>query len=107
MIGWNWQDSYGFDILPEDSLAVQRRKVERVLKTRLEAEADWQPNGALHVVQRFPALRGIACTGQPVPFNGLGGVYGCQRDREALDPPHRGIDGGVHLPTTYGDGTPI
>jgi hypothetical protein len=58
-------------------------------------------------VQRLPALRRVASTGQPVPFNGLGGVYGRQRDRKALDPPHRGIDGGVHLPTTYGDGTPI
>ena len=106
-IGWNWQDSYGFDIEPDDSLETQRRKVEHVLDTRLKAEAEWQPNGALHVLQRLPAVRRIASTGQPVLFNGLGGVYGRQRDRGALDPPHRGSDGGIHLPTTYGDGSQI
>jgi hypothetical protein len=52
-------------------------------------------------------VRRIGTTGQPVLFNGLGGVYGRQRDREALDPPHRGNDGQIHLPTTYGDGSPI
>lgn len=78
-----------------------------MLKTRLQAEAEWQPNGALHVIQRLPAFRRIKSTGQIVPFNGLGGVYGRQRDRQALEHPHRGIDGGVHLPTTYGDGSEI
>ncbi|KAJ5116097.1 hypothetical protein N7456_000445 [Penicillium angulare] len=106
-IGWNWQDSYGFTINPEDSLEEKRRKVEEVLKTRLQAEAEWQPNDALHVIQRLPAFRRIASTDQIVPFNGLGGVYGRQRDRQALKPPHRGIDGGIHLPTTYGDGSKI
>ena len=106
-IGWNWQDSYGFDIQPDDSLETKRKRVEHVLKSRLQAEAEWQPNGALHVLQRLPAVRRIASTGQPVLFNGLGGVYGRQRDRKALDPPHRGTDGGVHLPTTYGDGSEI
>ncbi|KAK7754734.1 hypothetical protein SLS62_003292 [Diatrype stigma] len=106
-IGWNWQDSYGFDIAPGDSLEVQRKKVEHVLETRLQADAEWQPNGALHVLQRLPAVRRVASTGQVVPFNGLGGVYGRQRDRKALVPPHRGTDGGYHLPTTYGDGSEI
>lgn len=106
-IGWNWQDSYGLDIAAGDSLETQRRKVERVLETRLSAKAEWQPNGALHVLQRLPAIRQVESTGQVVPFNGLGGVYGRQRDRGALEPPHRGIDGNYHLPTTYGDGTEI
>ncbi|KAL2212050.1 taud/tfda taurine catabolism dioxygenase [Sarocladium strictum] len=106
-IGWNWRDSYGFDIQDTDDLETQRRKVEHTLKTRLSAEAEWQPNGALHVLQKLPAVRRIGTTGQPVLFNGLGGVYGRQRDREALDPPHRGNDGQIHLPTTYGDGSPI
>lgn len=52
-------------------------------------------------------MRRIESTGQPVLFNGLGGVYGRQRDREALEPPYKGTDGGVHLPTTFGDGSPI
>lgn len=106
-IGWNWQDSYGFDIVPGDSLETQREKVEHVLKTQLQADAEWQPNGALHVLQRLPAVRRVASTGQVVPFNGLGGVYGRQRDRKALVPPYRGTDGGYHLPTTYGDGSEI
>ncbi|CAH0057803.1 unnamed protein product [Clonostachys solani] len=106
-VGWNWQDSYGFDILPEDSLETKRRKVEHVLKTRLQADAEWQENGAVHVVQSLPAFRRIASTNQVVPFNGLGGVYGRQRDKKALEPPHKGTDGNYHLPTTYGDGSPI
>lgn len=106
-IGWNWQDSYGFDFEPDDSLETQRQKVEHTLQSRLGADAEWQPNGALHVLQRLPAVRRIASTGRPVLFNGLGGVYGRQRDREALEPPHKGTDGGVHLPTTYGDGSSI
>lgn len=106
-IGWNWQDSYGFEIEAGDSLETQRRKVENVLKTRLAAKAEWQPNGALHVLQTLPAIRQIESTRQVVPFNGLGGVYGRQRDRGALEPPHRGTDGNYHLPTTYGDGTEI
>ncbi|KAL4787134.1 hypothetical protein BJX76DRAFT_345797 [Aspergillus varians] len=106
-IGWNWQDSYGFTIAPGDTLSTQRAKVEEVLATRLQAQAEWQPNGALYVLQRLPALRRIASTGQIVPFNGLGGVYGRQRDRGALAPPWIGTDGGIHLPTTYGDGEEI
>lgn len=58
-------------------------------------------------MQRLPAVRRVASTGKPTFFNGLSGVYGRQRDRKALDPPYRGLDGGVHLPTTYGDGSPI
>lgn len=81
--------------------------MENVLKTRLQADAEWQHNGALHVLQRLPAIRRIGSTGKPVPFNGLGGVYGRQRDRKALEPPYKGIDGNYHLPTTYGDGSPI
>ncbi|KAL4904031.1 hypothetical protein BDW74DRAFT_179124 [Aspergillus multicolor] len=60
---------------------------EEVLATRLNVEAEWQDNGALHVLQRLPAFRRIESTGQVVPFNGLGGVYGRQRDRGALAPP--------------------
>lgn len=106
-IGWNWQDSYGFTINKDDSLATKRHKVEQVLRTHLQAEAEWQPNGTLHVLQRLPAFGRIASTDQVVPLNGLGGVYGRQRDRKALAPPWRGIDGGIHLPTTYGDGPEI
>ncbi|EFX02219.1 taud/tfda taurine catabolism dioxygenase [Grosmannia clavigera kw1407] len=106
-IGWNRRDSYGFDIVEGDSTATQRRKVEAVLRTRQQAEGEWQANGALYVLQRLPAIRRIAATGRPTFFNGLSGVYGRQRDRQALAPPHRGIDGGVHLPTTFGDGTAI
>ncbi|VUC34357.1 unnamed protein product [Clonostachys rosea] len=106
-IGWNWQDSYGFDILPKDSFETKRSKVEHVLKTRLQADAEWQENGALHVVQRLPAFRRVASTNQVVPFNGLGGVYGRQRDKGALDPPYKGTDGNYHFPTTYGDGSSI
>jgi hypothetical protein len=106
-IGWNWQDSFGFDIKEGDSLDTQRRKVENVLETRLQAKAEWQSNGALHVLQHLPAFRRIVSTGQIVPFNGLGGVYGRQRDREALLPPYKGVDNNYHLPTTYGDGSEI
>ncbi|KAL2835023.1 hypothetical protein BDW59DRAFT_177167 [Aspergillus cavernicola] len=106
-IGWNWQDSYGFTIGDGDSLETQHRKVEEILETCLQAHAEWQANGSLHVLQRLPAFRRIESTGQIVPFNGLGGVYGRQRDRGALAPPWRGVDGGIHLPTTYGDDSEI
>jgi hypothetical protein len=39
-IGWNWRDSYGFDIEDTDDLETQRRRVEHTLKTRLGAEAE-------------------------------------------------------------------
>lgn len=106
-IGWNWKDSYGFDIVDGDSLEEQHRKVEAVLRDRLHAEGEWQPNGALYVLQRLPALRRVESTGLPSFFNGLMGVYGRARDNEALQAPYRGLDGKYHLPTTYGDGSPI
>ncbi|KAL4871534.1 hypothetical protein BDV12DRAFT_183650 [Aspergillus spectabilis] len=107
-VGWNWQVSYGFTISAGDLVETQHRKVEEVLQTRLQKEAEWQSeNGTLHVLQRLPAFRRIASTGQLVPFNGLVGVYGRQRDREALASPWRGSDGDIHLPTTYGHGTEI
>lgn len=59
------------------------------------------------MLQTLSAIRKVESTGQVVPFNGLGGVYGRQRDRGALEPPHRGIDGNYHFSTTYGDGTEI
>ena len=86
---------------------MQRAKVEAVLKKSLQAEAEWQPNGSLHVLQRLPAIRRIASTGKPTFFNGFAGVYGRARDNQALDPPYRGLDNKYHLPTTYGDNTPI
>ncbi|EXJ89959.1 hypothetical protein A1O3_03026 [Capronia epimyces CBS 606.96] len=101
------QDSYGFDIQAGDSLDVQRSKVEAVLKQDLQAEAEWQPNGALHVLQKLPAIRRIQSTGKATFFNGFAGVYGRARDNDALKSPYRGLDGKYHLPTTYGDGSPI
>ncbi|CAK7224455.1 hypothetical protein SEUCBS140593_005575 [Sporothrix eucalyptigena] len=107
-IGWNWHDSYGFDIVPGDSLEEQHRKVEAVLRDRLQAEGEWQDrNGALYVLQRLPALRRVQSTGKPSFFNGLMGVYGRARDNNALEPPYKGLDQKYHLPTTYGDGSPI
>lgn len=106
-IGWNWQDSYGFDITPEDSPEIQRKKVEATLKKELGADAEWQPNGSLHVLQRLPAIRRIASTGKPTFFNGFAGVYGRARDNHALEAPYKGDDGKYHLPTTYGDGSEI
>lgn len=101
------QDSYGFDIQPEDNIETQHKKVEATLARVLKAEAEWQPNGALHVLQRLPAIRRIKSTGKPTFFNGFAGVYGRARDNKALDPPYLGLDGGYHLPTTYGDGSEI
>lgn len=81
--------------------------MEKVLKESLQAEADWQPNGALHVLQRLPAIRRIKSTGKPTFFNGFAGVYGRAKDNNALEAPYKGLDGKYHLPTTYGDGSPI
>ena len=106
-IGWNWKDSYGFDIQDNDSLNVQRAKVEKVLKETLQAEGDWQSNGSLHVLQRLPAIRRIGSTGKLTFFNGIAGVYGRAKDNHALEAPYKGDDGKYHLPTTYGDGSPI
>ena len=106
-IGWNWRDSYGWDIKPEDTLEVQRAKVEAVLKDQLQAEGEWQPNGSLHVLQRLPAIRYVGSSGKPTFFNGFAGVYGRARDNNALEAPYKGDDGKYHLPTTYGDGSSI
>ncbi|OBT60937.1 hypothetical protein VE03_09276 [Pseudogymnoascus sp. 23342-1-I1] len=106
-IGWNWKDSYGFDIQPGDSLEVQHSKVAAVLASKLQAKAEWQANGALHVLQQLPAIRRVKSTNTPTFFNGFAGVYGRARDNGALNPPYRGTDGGIHLPTTYGDGSEI
>ncbi|KPI45303.1 Clavaminate synthase-like protein [Cyphellophora attinorum] len=106
-IGWNWKDSYGFDIQPGDTKEVQRQKVEQVLKDTLQADAEWQPNDALHVLQNLPAIRRVASTGELSFFNGFAGVYGRARDCRALEPPYKGVDGKYHLPTTYGDGSTI
>lgn len=86
---------------------MQHTKVEAVLKNDLRADAEWQANGALHVIQRLPAIRRIASTGKPTFFNGFAGVYGRAKDNNALEPPYRGLDDKYHLPTTYGDGSPI
>lgn len=86
---------------------MQHAKVEAVLKNDLKADAEWQENGALHVIQRLPAIRRIASTGKPTFFNGFAGVYGRAKDNNALESPYRGLDDKYHLPTTYGDGSPI
>ena len=78
-----------------------------VLAEKLQAKAEWQPNGALHVLQQLPAIRRVKSTNTPTFFNGFAGVYGRARDNGALKPPYRGTDGGIHLPTTYGDGSEI
>ncbi|KIH89430.1 hypothetical protein SPBR_07870 [Sporothrix brasiliensis 5110] len=83
-IGWNWKNSYGFDIVDGDSLEEQHRKVEH----------------------RLPALHRVESTGLPSCFNGLMGVYGRARDNKA-EAPYPGLDGKFRLPTTYGDGSPI
>jgi hypothetical protein len=101
------QDSYGFEIRPEDPLEVQRGKVEKLLREKLGADAEWQSNGALHVLQRLPAIRRVGSTGELTFFNGFAGVFGRARDNQALEPPYFGIDGQYHLPTTYGDGSEI
>lgn len=101
------QDSYGFDILPSDSIEVQHSKVEKVIREDLQAEAQWQPNGGLLVVQTLPAVRRVASTGKATFFNGLMGVYGRSRDNGALKFPHKGKDGKYHIPSTFGDGEEI
>jgi Taurine catabolism dioxygenase TauD, TfdA family len=102
------QDSYGFTIEEDDSLEVQHKKVEETLDKYLGAEAAWQPDGSLHVVQRLPAVRRVKSTGDPTFFNGLAGTYGNARDHGALEPPHKNSNGvGYKLPTLYGDGSSI
>ena len=79
-----------------------------MLQARLEATAEWQPNGALHVLQKVPAIRMVKSTGRPSFFNGLAGVYGNAKDNGALEPPYRNSNGvGYKLPSSYGDGSPI
>lgn len=86
-------------------MEAQREKAERVLARDLGAKADWQPNGALHVLQHLPAIRRLKSNGLLTFFNGLAGVYGKGRDYNALKPPHKGLNGNYHLPTLYGDGS--
>jgi hypothetical protein len=81
--------------------------VEEVLKQSLQGDAEWQENGALHVLQRLPAIRRVESTGKPSFFNGFAGVYGRAKDTNALEPPYKGSDEKYHLPTTYGDGSSI
>lgn len=77
------------------------------MKKVQNGECEWQPNGALAVLQRLPAIRRVKSTGKPTFFNGLAGVYGKGRDNDALDPPYRSARGTYHLQTTYGDGSLI
>ncbi|EPE07168.1 taurine catabolism dioxygenase [Ophiostoma piceae UAMH 11346] len=107
-IGWNWQDSYGFDIKEGDSLEVQHEKVEKLLREEVKAEAEWQPNGSLHVVQRVPAIRKIKSSGLYSFFNTLSGVYGVAKRLGALEYPYKEKNGpGYKLPSSFGDGSPI
>ncbi|KAJ5009055.1 Clavaminate synthase-like protein [Colletotrichum sp. SAR 10_99] len=100
-------DSYGHEIKEDDTLEVQRAKVESFLADRLHVEGEWQRDGSLVVLSRVPAIRRVTSTGKLTLFNGLAGVFGRMRDQKALDPPHRGPDGQYHLPTTYGDDSEI
>ncbi|EXJ86317.1 hypothetical protein A1O3_03268 [Capronia epimyces CBS 606.96] len=107
-IGWNWKDSYGFEIEDGDSLEVQHQKVEAVLEKYLQATGEWQSNGSLHVLQHVPAIRRVKSTGVPTFFNGLAGTYGSAKLNGALEPPYRIKNGkGYKLPTSFGDGSRI
>ena len=102
------QDSYGFDIEEGDSLEVQHQKVEKLLREEVKAEAEWQPNGSLHVVQRVPAIRKIKSSGRYSFFNTLSGVYGVAKRLGALEYPYKEKNGpGYKLPSSFGDGSPI
>ncbi|KAF0317958.1 hypothetical protein GQ607_014808 [Colletotrichum asianum] len=103
----NSQDSYGHEIEEGDTLEVQRAKVERFLASRLHVDGEWQRDGSLIVLSRVPAIRRVASTRKLTFFNGLAGVFGRMRDQQALNPPHRRLDGRYHLPTTYGDDSEI
>ncbi|CAK7224395.1 hypothetical protein SCUCBS95973_005502 [Sporothrix curviconia] len=110
-VGFNWQDSYGFDIKEGDSLEVQHAKVEKILHEENQATAEWQPDAygdRLHVVQHVPAIRTIRSSGKRSFFNGLSGVYGNAKRSGSLLPPHKVKNGpGYKLPSSYGDGSPI
>lgn len=110
-IGYNWQDSYGFDIKEGDSIEVQNAKVEKLLRDDIHATAVWQPDAygdGLQVVQRVPAIRTIKSTGRRSFFNGLAGVYGNAKRSGSLRPPHKIQNGpGYKLPSSYGDGSDI
>ncbi|CAK7219232.1 hypothetical protein SEUCBS140593_003821 [Sporothrix eucalyptigena] len=110
-VGYNWQDSYGFDIQEGDSIEVQHAKVEALLARDVQATAEWQPDAygdRLHVVQKVPAIRTIRSSGRRSFFNGLSGVYGNAKRAGSLLPPHKVQNGpGYKLPSSYGDGSPI
>lgn len=100
---WEGPDTFGHHIVEGDSIEEMKRKAE-VQVRKLTDDFSWNADGSLTVRQHVPAFREHPVTKQPIFFNGLVGRFGTSRDRKALEPPYKGIDGGVYMPTTYEDG---
>ncbi|GMM35414.1 hypothetical protein DASC09_027390 [Saccharomycopsis crataegensis] len=104
---WEDEDSFGQDIdFENDSLALKKQKAERQI-TRLTNDFLWNEDGSLTIKQHLPAFRTHPITGNTVFFNGICGRFGTSKDNNALEPPYVGKNGGLYLPSTYDDGTPI
>ncbi|CDK29246.1 unnamed protein product [Kuraishia capsulata CBS 1993] len=103
---WEDPDSFGHEINPEDSIETKRTKAEKMIR-RLTDDFHWNEDGSVTLKQHVPAFRQHPVTGKPTFFNGVVGRYGTAKSHGALEPPHRGSDGGFYLPNTYDNGEPI
>lgn len=100
---WEGKDSFGHELEEGDSIEQMKQKAERQVR-KLTDDFSWNQDGSLTVRQHLPAFRQHPVSKKPVFFNGLLGRYGTSKDREALDPPYKGSDGGIYMPTTYENG---
>ncbi|GAA5872282.1 hypothetical protein JCM8547_004800 [Rhodosporidiobolus lusitaniae] len=98
--------AYGKDLLPGDSPAVQREKVEAEVR-RHSNRFKWEQDGSLTVWHRVPIIRAHHATGRRVFFGNLISAYARAKHHSALLPPYLGDDGGFHPPPQYGDGSYI
>lgn len=103
---WEGEDSFGHDIEDGDSLDTMRAKAEIQIR-KLTNDFAWNADGSLTIRQHLPAFREHPVTKKPIFFNGLVGRFGTSKDRNALEPPYKGSDGGVYMPTTYENGEVI
>lgn len=100
---WEDKDSFGHEIEEGDSLEVMKQKAEKQVR-RLTDHFTWNADGSLTITQYLPAFRVHPTTKQPVFFNGLIGRFGTSKDKGALEPPYKGVDGGIYMPTTFANG---
>lgn len=100
---WEDADAFGHFIKDGDSRKVQKEKAEVMIR-KLTDDFTWNEDESVTIHQHVPPIRVHPVSGKPIFFNGLVGRFGTARDKEALDPPYIGNDGGYYAPIAFSDG---